>query len=178
MTEKEITAYKKITAPSSLKERLTKESHESNKKAHLGATLCYSVAAVAAMMILVFTFFWDSNATLYLKGESINDKAVFVFEVPQIQKMRTFSLPRCEIPLEIKADNETEITVSHGVILVDKEDMGQKISISDDTEFIWSFGTEAENNGYTLEIKSKNEHSLFTVSQKVGTERFYIKKQK
>lgn len=178
MTEKEINAYKKITAPNSIKERLIAENQKERKKFHTGAAICYSIAGIAAIAVLVFTFFWNNAASLYLKDENIGNKEMFVFETPEVQMVRTFTASRAEIPLKVKTDIDTEIAVSNGILFVNGEEKGQKIKISNDTEFVWMFETPAEDNGYTLEVSSKKEESLFEISKKEGTERFYIKKVK
>lgn len=178
MTEKEINAYKKITAPNSIKERLIAENQRERKKIHTGATICYAIAAAAAMVVLAFTFFWNSTASLYLEGENIGNKEMFIFEVPEVQMVRAFSASRAQLPLKIETNSDTEIKVSNGVIFINGEEKGQNTKISKDTEFIWMFEASAESNGYTLEVNSKKEQSLFEISKKEGTERFYIKKVK
>lgn len=174
MNENDISAYKKITAPSSIRERLIEESVKEKKKHRFKASLCYAAAGIAAMVILAFTFFWNEGASLYLNGGVIEDKNVFVYENPPLALARSFSASRVTIPL--KTDKDAEILVSGGTLVIDGEDMGQKINISKDTEFIWMFESEAD--GYQLEVKEKNKSSLYSISQKKGTERFYIKKVK
>ena len=178
MTENEINAYKKITAPNSIKERLIAENQKERKKFHTGAAICYSIAGIAAVIVLAFTFFWNNSACIYLEGENVGNKEMLVFEVPEVQMMRTFTASRTEIPLEVKTDIDTEIAVSTGTLFINGEEKGQRIKISKDTEFVWMLDTSDIDNGYTLEVSSKKEESLFEISKKEGTERFYIKKIK
>ncbi|MBQ7897651.1 MAG: hypothetical protein IJ323_05330 [Clostridia bacterium] len=172
MNENDISAYKKITAPSSIKERLISESAKERKNHHVKAAFCYAAAGIAAMIIFAFTFFWNEGASLYLNGDEIGGKNVFVYENSSVAVARTFTASRVTIPL--KTDKDAEITVSSGMIVIDGEDMGQKIKTKKNAEFIWMF--EGEADGYQLEVKTDKKSSLYSISHKEGTEKFYIKK--
>lgn len=174
MNENDISAYKRITAPSSIKERLLEESVKERKKHHTKAAFCYVAAGIAAMVILAFTFFWNEGTSLYLNGNVVDNKDVFVYESSHETMARAFTATRVTLPLTTDAD--AEISVSGGTLIVEGEDMGQSITIQKNTEFVWML--EGDADGYELIVKENKKSSRYSISQKKGTERFYIKKVK
>ena len=128
MNQREIDAYRKIAAPSTLKARIIHETEKEKRKFRINAALCYGVAALCAAVILVFTFYPTSNTALYYNSSVLNADAVTVAEMavsPYARVVSTESL----IPLTLNTDGKTEISVSEGFIIIDGKDMGQKTEI-------------------------------------------------
>lgn len=174
MNQNEIDAYRKIAAPSTLKERIVNETKRQRKKFHINAGICYGVAALCAAVILVFTFYPTSKTVLYYNSDALKTDAVAVAEMAMSPYVRA-SHQEVLIPLTLSTDTKTEVSVSKGFIVIDGKDMGQKAEIKKDTDFFWSVSILGNNEEYSISIDSKKEKSTYCIS-KNETDGFFIKK--
>ncbi len=174
MNQKEIDAYRKIAAPSTLKARIINEREKEQKKFRINAGICYGVAALCAVFVLVFTFYPTSSIALYYNSDALKNDSVAVAEMAVSQYARTVT-SEVLVPLTLTTDTKAEVSVSEGFIVIDGKDMGQKTEIENDTDFFWSVSTNENSKEYTLNIKSKKEKITYCIS-KDETNGFFIKK--
>ena len=174
MNQNEIDAYRKIAAPSTLKERIVSEAEKETKKFRTHASICYGVAALCAAIVLVFTFYPTSKTALYYNSDALKTDAVAVAEMAVSPYVRT-AHQEVLIPLTLSTDTKTEVSVSKGFIVIDGKDMGQKIEIKEDTDFFWSVSINGDTKEYSIKVDSKKEKSTYCIS-KNETDGFFIKK--
>lgn len=174
MNQKEIDAYRKIAAPSTLKQRILAESDKETVKFRRNAKICYGIAALCAALVLVFTFYPTAKTTLfYNSGELLSDATVSI-EMLTGSHARTVSQDMI-IPFTLDTNTKTVVSVSQGSIIIDGEDMGQKTELKKDTDFFWSVSIDKDNKEYSLTLDNKKEKSTYCIS-KNETDGFFIKK--
>ena len=174
MNQKEIDAYRKIAAPSTLKARIISERAKEQRKFRINAGICYGVAALCAALVLVFTFYPTSSMALYYNSDALDFDSVAVMEMVSNPYARVIT-SEAFIPLTLTTDAKAEVSVSEGYIVIDGKDMGQKAEIDKDTDFFWAVSINSNNEEYTLTLDDKKEKSTYCIS-KDETDGFTIKK--
>ncbi len=167
MNENEIKAYKSVTAPESLKKRIL-ESEEKDVRVYKRlARICYSAAAVCAVIAFSF-FFLPTKTSLYYGDSEVKDAVAIVS--PMARAVTTVR----QLPLTIETKKPAEVSVSEGTLLVDGEEAGEKIKIKKDTELVWV----VETDDATLTVEAKNSRTLYKLSVKEGSDELLIEKIK
>lgn len=175
---KEIDAYMSIKAPESIKERLMDEQAKKHSIIPTKIHVRYALAAMLLLIAAVFAFLPDVNTELYYGDTPLNENAVIVKTAnSQNARIALLSLRDTEeIPLSIKTDKKTEISVSHGSILLltenGTENVGHSITVDCDTSFFWSVDTTSVDSGCTITVGkasysiSENNKSQWVLSKK------------
>lgn len=180
MNEKEIKAYKSVTAPISIKDRILTEKE--NEKRHFGikAVLSYSLAAAASLLLIISLIFWDSSPKLYFDESVLDTELVAVAEIKNEKMIRSLSLEPSftEIELEIKPEKETEIIVSEGLIKIDGQEKGKKTKINEETTFFWLLEFLPDTDPFTVELKTGKDSSVYSVSLSKEGNTLLMKKMK
>lgn len=166
MNEKEIKAYRSVTAPISIKDRiLTQKEYE---KRHFGikAVLSYSLVAAASLLLILSLVFWDNSPKLYFNENEVSSEFIKVAEINSQNMIRTMSLEPSvtEIELEIKPESDTVVTVSDGLIKTEGKQRGKKAKITKDTRLIWLLEFLPDTDGFTLELKTEKETLVYSIS--------------
>ena len=127
--KKDLDAYMSIKAPDSLKTRIAEEPAKNNSKISSIVRTCYALAAVLLITVTVFAFLPDGKTEIYYNGTSPDDKAVIVKAASNPNaRIMLLSVTEDLIPITVKTDKKTEITVSKGSIIV-IEDGEEKFSV-------------------------------------------------
>lgn len=171
MNQKEISAYKSIKAPLSIKERILEEERLEAKKYMKLSRLCYSAAAIAAAFLIAFLFLTTSSPSLYYGGEIISENAVIIE-----RKMARSITETLTLPILIETDKKAEVSVSVGVLVVDGEEVGQKKKIKESTDIVWIID-EPDAEGSLLTVDA-GKSSRYTISREEDSNTLLIKKIK
>ena len=175
---KDIDAYMSIKAPDSIKQRIIEEQAKNYSQISAKIRMCYALAAALLVIVAVFTFLPDTDTQLYYEGAPLNKDAVVIKTANNPNaRIALLSVRNTEeIPLSVKTDKKTDITVSHGSILLltenGTEDMGSSITVDCDTDFLWSVDTDTVDSGCTVTVGkvsyciSVNSKSQWALSKK------------
>ena len=153
--EKQTNAYKNITAPMELRERVLnaeKQPTVSGKTSSLKVIRNITTLAACVCLIVAVGFGLNSNKsfTVSMNGTGLTQEAT-----PLNTARASYSVAAAnekeilEIPLEITLEGESDITANGGTILNSSEDNG-KMSV------VWQINADREET-YTLEIKSEKD---------------------
>lgn len=153
--EKQTNAYKNITAPLELRERVLnteKQPTVSGKTSSL--KVIRNITTIAACVCLIvavgFGLNSDKSLTVAMNGTGLSQEAKLLntsraaYSVAQAEEKEVL-----EIPLEITHSGEADITANDGTILNSSDEDG-KMSI------IWQINADREKE-YTLEIESEKD---------------------
>ena len=146
-TDKELQAYNSIKAPEELYQRLTKIKVPRKNTLRI-------ITALAACLILVITsvFIFGGKSSIIVNGQPLDDSVVF-YDTTAAQARCVSS--EISVPIEIKADSMTEISVSNGFVLVDGGEPTKEITISSDEKLRWEINV-ADNDGvFEMRVKDK-----------------------
>lgn len=170
MNENEIKAYKAVSAPPSIKKRILEEEEKGVRVYKRLARLCYSAAAVCA--VIAFSFFFLPPKTSLYYGESEIKSSAVVIERPMVRAMSL--VDTTAIPLLLETKKPAEVSVSSGAILMDGEEVGDSVKIKKDTELVWV----VETDDATLTVKAGSARRLYKLSVKEGSDELLIEKIK
>ena len=175
---KDVDAYLSIKAPDSLKERLISEQAKNYSRISLKVRACYAVAAVLLVIVAVFAFLPDAGTSIYFGDTALDKNAVIIKTASPNAGIALLSARNTEeIPLSVKTDKETTITVSGGsIILLDENggltDVGHTVTVNCDTAFLWSVNADSSPDGHTVTVGkdsyciSVNSKSQWVLSKK------------
>ena len=180
MNEKEIKAYKSVSAPISIKDRILTEKENEKRYFGIKAVFSYSLAAVASLLVILSVIFWETSTELYFGNSLVDKDFVAVAELQNEKMVRTVSLEPAftEIELELKADSKTEISVSEGYLKLDGKEKTKKITITKDTDFLWLLEFLPYGDEFELKVKTEKETLLYSVSLSKEGNTLFIKKIK
>ncbi len=176
--KKDIDAYMSITAPDSIKEKVMAEQAKNNSRISSKVRMCYALAAALLVIVAVFAFLPDTKTQLYYSDMPLDKNAVVLNTADNSNARIALLSARDveEIPLTIKTDKKTDVTVSHGSIIILGEDKatnaGNSVKIDSDTYILWSVELVSYNDGYTITVGddsyciSKNNKAQWVLSKK------------
>ncbi len=156
--KKDIDAYMSIKAPDSIREKVMAEQAKNNSRISSKVRMCYALAAALLVIIAVFAFLPDSKTQIYYSDKPLDKNAVIIktADNPNARIALLSAKDIEEIPLTVKTDKKTDITVSHGNIIILGEDKatnaGNSVSIDSDTYILWSVELVSYNGGYTITV--------------------------
>ena len=139
----------------------------------------YSLAAAASLLVILSVIFWENSPELYF-GENLVDKNfIAVAELQNEKMLRTISLEPdfTEIEFQIKADQETEISVSEGFLRLNGQET-KKIKITEDAHFLWLLEFLPYGDEFELEVKTDKETLLYSISLSEEGNTLFMKKIK
>lgn len=158
--EKQTNAYKNITAPMELRERVLnaeKQPTVSGKTSSLKVIRNVTTLAACICLVVAVGFGLNSGKTLTvaMNGTSLSQQAQPLsvarasYAVASADEKETL-----EIPLELSLTGSTDISVSDGVILNSSyEEYSEQSFSKEKTDIIWKLNADREET-YTLEIES------------------------
>lgn len=161
--EKQTNAYKNITAPMELRERVLhaeKQPTVSGKTSSLKVIRNLTTLAACVCLIVAVSLSFNTNKslTVSMNGTSLSQEAKPLsvtrasYSVAAADEKETL-----EIPLELTLTGSTEISVSDGVILNSSyEEYSEQSFNEENTDIIWKINADREKT-YTLEIESEKD---------------------
>ncbi len=161
--KKQTNAYKNITAPLELRERVLnteKQPTVSGKTSSL--RVLSNVAALAACFVLVVAagFIFNTNDSLSVSVNGINlslNEAALNTARASYSVATANEKEALEIPLELTLTGKTKITANDGVILNSfYEECSEQTFNKETKSIIWKLNADREKE-YTLEIESEKD---------------------
>ncbi len=173
INQKDIDAYKSITAPDSLKAGLVEEHQKNNSRISSKVRMCYSLAAVLVVIVVVFAFLPIGRPELLYDGTPINKEASLLQADNSNARIASQAMTELtQIPLQIKTERTVTVTVSHGVIEIPKTTQAaQSITLTGDTDIIWTVALADNNEMYTLKLG----RASYSISQNSNSEWILLK---
>ena len=161
--EKQTNAYKNITAPLELRERVLnaeKQPTVSGKTSSLKPLRNIAALAACVCLIVAAGIIFNTNNSVSV---SMNGTSLSVNEVALNTARAAYSTAAAneketlEIPLELTLTGKTSITANDGVILNSSYEECCEQTFNEETKsIIWMLNADREKE-YTLEIASEND---------------------
>ena len=166
--KKDVEAYKKITAPTSLRDKvLASEKEYSTKKiTYFKHKQIYQLAASIAILIGI-TSFWSwskSSVSVYTPDEMVASAT-----------MDARSIEVSGVSIEVKTNHKRRVTVSQGTLwYVDQEsgenvNSGTEIWVNDLNEFTWEVNPQTEGCQMKVTGWGKDQTFQLVYEQEDGT---------
>ena len=152
----EVKNYQQITASDSLKEKIMDNINTTQRKIkRIRTTAIRFAAATACMALVVFglNMYLLKNHVLSIQNVPVlyNSRTIDDFTSPSVANFQQERLQIC-IPLEVRVYQDTEITVSDGIVTtneqsnVDPENQMSTIRIKKPEDILWLISkTDAQN---------------------------------
>lgn len=127
MTKKTVDAYKQITAPDELKEKVMASclvDKASEKRNFFGTVRMYATLAACFVLVIVFSVFAVGNfgdLSISVYGKTLTSESVVLSDseiAPLAYSVEPRAIGRTSVPVEIEVSSETEISVSGGQMKV------------------------------------------------------------
>ncbi len=142
----QIDAYSNIKAPDELFQKVINSKPKESKIYYLPLAVSF---VACLMLIFGSVFYWGSyNPQVTINGQNLTESVVFYDISPaKVSDMR--SSPVLSVPIELELDEETTISVSAGVLVLENGERVKYNSCKDTISFIW----EIERTGDLLEAE-------------------------
>ncbi len=189
--QKNIDAYKKIEAPSSLKSRILNDCNNSEKKSakilKIG-NLYRKIASIAAcllLMVAVFSFMRlnTSNITLTYDGATISEDGIS-FDTKAASR-QTDAVPQSDLqitlPINLLCKKESTVNVNTGTLFITDESDETTEPIDENTVFsgeirlLWIFDSDEQSPELTVNYGSKQSIYSVQISENSPTGHIYKK---
>ena len=145
-TDKEISAYRNIKAPSDLREKIVSAKKVSNK-------MVYSISAVAACFIFVTVGFIISNQNyIVINGQKLNKSVTFYDTASSYTRTVSSSI---SVPVEIKVSRESKVSVSDGFLSIEGFNASKEVEVTSSAIIWWEIELNEADNEFTMKITDK-----------------------
>ncbi len=131
-SNEELQSYRDIKAPEELYEKVIQSSSSHKRRLH---GLTYAAVTIAACFVIVFTR-TPNDISVNVNGQELH-KTIQFYDISPASDMRTS--PVFSIPMEIDAEHETKISVSHGVLILPDGNAVMELTTDGNTTFCWEF---------------------------------------
>ena len=164
----QLDAYSNIKAPDELFEKVVNSKPKKSK-----IYLIPLVSSLAACLILVFgvAVFGNSfNPQVTFNGQSLTDSVQF-YDISPISTMDMRSSPVLSMPLEFKLSDETQVSVSEGVIILENGERVSRTTLEGDVTVIWEIQRQGDfpESKMTLESSKGSKEIILTQSEADGS---------
>lgn len=135
-SKEEIDAYKKISAPNELKEKVEKSAL--NKRSLQMTSLLKIAPAFAACIVLVVSmnlFLKSKSVDIFVNGHKLEESILF-YDISPTADMRTS--PIYSVPVEVTIEREANLSVSHGNMTVDGGVPTENMNVSGQIMVWWN----------------------------------------
>ncbi|MBQ2825482.1 MAG: hypothetical protein IJF19_04330 [Clostridia bacterium] len=166
--KKHIDAYSNIKAPDELFEKVANAKPEKSK-----LYLIPLISSLAACLVLIFGVALFSsmsfNPRVSFDGMLLSSDTVvtgdFNTEEASVNAYDMRSLRAFEIPVELKLDNKTEVTVSNGAIILENGERTQNAFLEGNKALLWEVPPKAEETECTMTLRSfgKSQQIILTL---------------
>lgn len=155
-------AYSNIKAPQELLEKVVNAKPKKSK-----IYLIPLVSSLAACLILIFgvsVFANSFNPQVTFNGQSLKDSVVF-YDISPISTMDMRSSPVLSMPLELKLSDETQVSVSEGVIILANGERVSRTTLEGDVTVIWEIQRQGDFPQSEMTLKSSKGTKQITLTQ-------------
>ncbi len=192
---KEIEAYRAISAPADLRQKVLSSCTEEMKPARNFSRMIRTVSTLAACLVLVTCFsvmalgnFFEAN--VFVSGEMVTSEEMQLLFTEDVTPLsldaRAFS--HLEVPMTLEMRGKAEITVSDGILLI-LDDMTDEVlaNVLPGTAYktgknitgIWTVvSADAEQKSFEMTIKSLFNTEVITLTYEETTGEWVIFKTK
>lgn len=172
-SKNEIDAYKKISAPDELKEKVEK-SISKRRSIQMPSVIKLATAFAACIVLVVSmnSFLKSESFDIVVNGHELEDSIMF-YDVSPASDMRTS--PVYSVPVEMAIEEDANISVSHGNITVDGGTPTEAMNVSEPIMVWWNIERsdkmpkcemKIEQNGKTTLIILEFDNAEKTITAK------------
>ena len=161
-SKEQISAYQNISAPSELRNKVLDVCSVQKRK--IPTKPLVSFAAMAACLILCIGLSLHYNAAepkIFCNGQQLEDSLLF-YDISPASDMRTS--PVFSIPFEFSLEKETEISVSHGTLLLADGSHTQSATLVGEQTIWWEIPREDEMPKCEMLLTEKRESTLICLT--------------
>ena len=157
-SKEQISAYQNVSAPSELRNKVLDACLiEKQKRSHgpLG-----SLAVLAACLILCIGLSLHHEAAepeIFCNGQELSDSVLF-YDISPASDMRTS--PVFSIPFEFSLEQETEISVSRGSLVLSDGSYVQRVTMEGDQTLWWEIPREDEMPECEMLLTEKEDYAF------------------
>lgn len=158
----QIEAYNNIKAPDELFEKVVNSKPKKNK-----IYLIPLVSSLAACLILIFgvaVFANSFNPQVTFNGQSLKDSVVF-YDISPISTMDMRSSPVLSMPLEIELSEETQVSVSEGVMILENGERVTGTDLDGTVNLIWEVERTGDFPESKMTLESRKGTKQITLTQ-------------
>lgn len=159
-SKQEIDAYKSITAPDVLAEKVKMLSAKRKVPVMTIVKYASALAACLAIVVAINMFLKTQTMNIVLNGYELESSVMF-YDVSPAADMRTS--PIFSVPVELDIEEKTDIRVSHGNLSIDGENPTEQVSVSKPVMIWWNISRSEEMPRCVMEIKTDGEMTLITL---------------
>lgn len=173
----DIKAYREISAPEGLRERVMASARETKKKPMILSAPIRSISAIAACLVfavlVMIPAMTGGGSQIYFDGEEIDgggialaseNAGIIPFEA------RAMGL---EISLKLEADGECDVKVSEGRVGdIDHSYVGSEARVDGDAELLWVIDLPDTEKTYFMTVETEDES--FTLNLEFGEDGWKI----
>lgn len=154
-SDKEMKAYRGIKAPEELYRSIVGTKRKERNTLRI-------ITALAACLVLIVTsvFIFKGKSNIIVNGQPLDGRIVFYDTATA--KARSVS-SAISVPIEIKAEGKTEISVLHGHVLVDGNEPSKDITISSAETLRWEITPTDGDDVYEMRITDKKGTSIISL---------------
>ena len=191
---KEIEAYRSISAPADLRNRVLSFDTEERKPARNTARMIRRVSTLAACLVLMICFSAMAITSMGAVGISVSGDALEKNETMTVLENGVAplsydkrSLSQVEIPMTLAIEHETAITVSGGALCIVEEETDEiretvlsgTVYRTDSPEsLIWTVSADAEQKEFEMTLKSRFKTETITLAFDEHTGAWVISRRK
>ena len=137
----QLQAYSSIKAPDELYDKVIASKPKKSKIYLLPLAVSF---AACLMLIFGSVFYWGSyNPQVTFNGQNLTDSVVF-YAVSPAKALDMRSSPVLSVPVELKLDEETEVSVNEGVLMLENGEKVKYNTFKGNVSLIWEI-EQAEN---------------------------------
>ena len=161
-SDKEIEAYRKISAPPELYDKI--KSSEINRKRSISAGVIKTIGAIAACFILVsavLLMMRNPSPEIICNGQVLEDTVLF-YDISPASDMR--EAPAFTVPFEFELTDDTKVTVSYGRMVSPDGDAIDGSCLKGETEIWWELPRKGEDLSCEMILRDKHGTTVIILS--------------
>ncbi len=133
-SDKQIRAYRTVTAPDSLYQKIKEKTDETNRFRATRNRFLALAACVVLVLGCVFLLHLEQNTKVMVNGQELRDSLSYA-DLQKGFEMRSSS--HLTLDLEFQVERKTEIRVSHGVLVTKSGESAVSHTMEQDASFTW-----------------------------------------
>lgn len=173
-SREEMDAYKKISAPNELKEKV---ANCTLKKRSIQMTTIFKIttalAACIALVVSMSVFLNNRSVDIVVSGQKLRKSVVF-YDVSPTTDMRTSSM--YNIPVEIKTERDAHLTVTHGTMTMNGNTPATNMDISEAVTVWWNLERSNEMPKCEMTIEQNGKKTLIILEFNDAEQKITAKK--
>ena len=145
-TDKEISAYRNIKAPDSLRQKIISE--KSSRKNLKIITGCIATVA-ACFVIILSSVIISQNSKIIVNGQQLHNSVEISCLSRTVERGTSFSI---SVPIQLKVKQPTKISVPDGTISINGGKQSKEITITSAKEILWEIAFEEAQGEFEMFI--------------------------